>query len=112
MINPKLQALIQAVVDSADDDGCSDDLTVASKSAIAALAAHDESSAYVDSEGLNCPNCGSTDGVAWTDNLECDGTIVWNWVSCTECGAGWSERYDLTDAVGIVIPKDKEVSDG
>ena len=38
MVDPKLQALIQAVVDSADDDGCSDDLTVASKSAIEALA--------------------------------------------------------------------------
>ncbi len=37
-VDPELRALIQSVVDSADDTGCEDDLTVASKSAIAALA--------------------------------------------------------------------------
>ena len=37
-MNDLLRQLIQNVVDSADDDGCSDDLTVASKAAIAGLA--------------------------------------------------------------------------
>jgi len=39
-MNEVLRQLIRDVVDSADDDGCSDDLTVASKSAIAGLAAY------------------------------------------------------------------------
>ena len=37
-MNDLLRALIQNVVDSADDEGCSDDLTVASKNAIDKLA--------------------------------------------------------------------------
>ena len=36
-MNEVLRQLIRDVVDSADDDGCSDDLTVASKAAIAGL---------------------------------------------------------------------------
>lgn len=114
MISPKLQVLIKAVVDSARGirQAPNSGLSYASTDALEALAAHNEDSAYVDSGGNACPNCGSTEGIDWIDNLECDGTIVWNAISCCECGAAWSERYDLTDAVGIEVPKDWEDSDG
>jgi len=39
-MNDLLRQLMQDVVDSADDDGCSDDLTVASKAAIDGLAVY------------------------------------------------------------------------
>ena len=105
MIDPKLQALIQSVVDSADDDGCSDDLTVASKSAIEALAAFKDDPAqyrYVDLEGRACPNCGS-DYLTWSGNFMSDETRVWQGVKCDNCGAKWNERSDLAGFADLEV---------
>jgi hypothetical protein len=102
MISPKLQALIRAVADSADDDGCSDDLTVASKGAIAALAAYVEQMSqekYVDTGGYTCPYCRGND-IEYDGDVRLNGEKCYHDCQCRKCRKGWIEEYALTGYKG------------
>ena len=98
MISPKLKALIQAVVDSTSNEGCSGDLVVAGQVEIDALAAYVAPMSqkdFINSAGQECPFCRS-------DDLEFDGDVrlnmdkCYNDCRCFACDKGWIETYTLT----------------
>ena len=98
MISPKLQALIQAVVCSASDDGCSDDLTVASKGAIEALAGYvkpNSQEEYVAHSGSECPFCRSGD-IEYAGRARCIVNKAYHDCKCGDCGKAWIKVYSLT----------------
>ena len=57
--------------------------------------------AYLESEGVRCPYCGST-------NLEGEGSSSANYydgyeqiINCKKCGKSWKDIYTLTDVEGV-----------
>jgi len=102
MIDPKLQALIQSVVDCADGTGCDDDLTVTSSAAVAALAAYMESDSqaeYVAHGGSECPHCHGED-VDYDGNVRLYGDKCHHDCKCLTCQKTWTEIYTLTGYEG------------
>lgn len=101
MIDPKLRALIQSVIDSVDNDGCSDDLTVASKSAIEALADYKPWSTddeYVNQGGYDCPSCHSG-RITYSGDVFLNSEKCHHECTCKCCGAEWHEVYVLSGYV-------------
>jgi len=49
---------------------------------------------YVDSDGVHCPYCHSTDIEGGSVNV--DAGTAWQEISCIECGESWQDVYMLT----------------
>jgi hypothetical protein len=97
-IDPKLRALIQAVIDSADSKHCSDGKAIASKAAIDALecvAGKMSQQAFVDEKGYACPYCRGRDVDYPDDPLVTEATIT-HYCVCPDCKKTWREVYSLT----------------
>jgi hypothetical protein len=97
-IDPKLRALIQAVIDSADSKHCSYGKAITSKVAIDALecvAGRMSQQAFVEGEGYACPYCRSEDVNYPDDPLVTGGTIT-HYCTCPNCKKGWREIYKLS----------------
>jgi hypothetical protein len=97
MISPKLKALIQSVVDYADDTGCDGDLTVTSSVAIAALAAYAEpmsQEGYVETGGSVCPHCHGEE-VEYDGNVRLHQDRCYHDCKCDDCLKEWTEEYTL-----------------
>jgi hypothetical protein len=102
MISPTLRALIQSVVDHSDDAGCSDDLIVTSKEAIAALAGYVEPMSqedFADNGGCECPFCRCED-VEYDGRVRLNGDKAYHDCKCDDCGKAWIEIYSLTGYEG------------
>ena len=98
MNDPILTALVRALVDSADDCGCDDDLTVASKKAIADLTSYSDRMSqedYVKAEGFECPFCGS-DCITFSGDVGLHNNTCSHGCSCRTCEKDWTEEYSLT----------------
>ena len=62
---------------------------------------------YVETFGLECPNCGSTEVYGW--DLEDYGTSSANRpCNCGECNAEWVETYELTGYDSLMVPNENE----
>ena len=96
-----LVGTIDALVDSASEEGCSDDLTVVSANLVKALQArveamrsHDpKQQAYLDKHGQRCPQCGS-DAIEG-HSVAVDNLTASQEVTCNSCGAAWNDLYSL-----------------
>ena len=49
---------------------------------------------YLEEGGTKCPVCQSTE-VETIDSIEADGSIAWQHVKCSSCGAIWQDNYKL-----------------
>jgi transcription elongation factor Elf1 len=56
---------------------------------------------YLDSKGIRCPHCGSTNLTG--HNLEQFDDCAVQPISCDDCGADWQDIYTLTDVEDIDI---------
>lgn len=92
---------VDALLDSASEESCWDDLTIVSASMVKALQArveairwHDpKQQAYLDKHGQRCPQCGSYDIEA--HSIEVDSVTALQEVTCNSCGAAWNDLYSL-----------------
>ena len=50
---------------------------------------------YVNSVGVSCPICYETEGVGTDSRVYTDSGVAWQDVSCSKCGATWSDDYNL-----------------
>jgi hypothetical protein len=92
MVNPKLRALIMAVVDV---DGCADPADIA---ALADAIAYDEyltQKEYAAEDGGMCPYCHG-DNVTFSGHLTFDASVVNHVCTCADCAEVWTEIYTLT----------------
>lgn len=59
--------------------------------------------AYVQRGGCRCPACG--DERIEGDPVEIMGGSAYQDVTCTECGATWTDVYELTGYTNLEIPE-------
>lgn len=93
-----LLELIQAVVNSADDNGGHDLLVP--RSAIEALADYAKQKKYVADNGEDCPHC-SGDMEVVGDLVRGIGGIVWQESKCCECDRIIDDTYHLVGYADI-----------
>ena len=54
---------------------------------------------YLASGGTECPNCHSSDITG--SQFDVDAGCCWQNISCNECGAEWTDEYELTTVTGF-----------
>lgn len=59
-----------------------------------------EKQKYVDTSGMHCPYCGSTQMSVGEPQM--DGPCAWCDIECDDCGKSWTDDYAL---VGITEDK-------
>jgi len=60
---------------------------------------------YVDADGLQCPNCGSDDIMGYA--IEEYGLTSANRpCECGECGAEWTEEFELSGYSNLILRDD------
>lgn len=98
MVEPKLKALLQRVIDSANDPDAPGARVRVNKVCLEALAGYVpplSQKEYVDGNGLNCPYCHAT-SLMFDDDLALGGSLVTLRCECENCHMVWEERYELT----------------
>ncbi len=70
----------------------------------------EQQKAYVASGGVKCPFCkgGNLEGSNWN----CDSGAAWQDISCTDCGAYWTDIYNLVGMTDIEPPEPRDKPDG
>ena len=91
MIDEKLQRLYANNSESASDPGIDDKHLDA---AIEALKDYHKNQEYVDNQGMECPACGGPPAMA--GELEALLDTAWQNCSCDDCGATWTDVFELT----------------
>ncbi len=96
VIEPKLKALVQVLVDSADERNgdriCIDADALARLIGYVAPATQED---YVADMGQNCPFCGTT-SIEFDDLWCLSGSVVTQECICNDCDATWDEEYTLS----------------
>ncbi len=91
MVDAKLQRLYDNISESASDPGIDDEHL---DKAIKALKEYHRNQEYISSRGIECPACGGPPAMAGPLEAELD--AIWQNCSCDDCGATWTDVFELT----------------
>lgn len=67
----------------------------------------EEEKKYIESKGQVCPVCNKKYTVEG-GSVEMDGDKAYQEVTCTSCGASWTDIYTLTGVLDSTVETDEE----